>query len=231
MKNSLATNTITLMLNMRYNVLYNHLLLANVRNQSLGCLTIDQNIKTCNEVGDCKLHVFETDGTEHQFPYTLGGLYDLANLFLDGNLVLSVGNKLVYANAINNSVSNANAYWHSGTTTTSCPDNAGTPSADSKAINQTLPTGKPSVAEGAGFSLAPNPAGSEVTFQLKELTEAQNVVFEVYNSLGQSVLRRDFGSVSQVNERISLSGISNGLYIVSVKAGDVRYEQKLVVGK
>ncbi len=231
MKNSLATNTISMMLNMRYNVLYNNLLMVNIRNQSLACLDIDPNIKACGEGVACMLHLFEMDGTEHEFPYTMGGLYDLANLYLDGNLVMSPGNKLVYANAINNSISTVNAYWHSGETPTSCPPNAGLPFAGDDSSNKALSIGKPSVSGENGFSLAPNPASNEVTFQLMEIPEAQDIVFEVYNSLGQSVLRRSFGKVSSVNERISLNGIGSGLYIVNVKAGGVRYEQKLVVGK
>ncbi|MBK9017437.1 MAG: T9SS type A sorting domain-containing protein [Saprospiraceae bacterium] len=70
-----------------------------------------------------------------------------------------------------------------------------------------------------------------MTFKLAEMAESQEVTFELYNQLGQLVLSQDFGRVAYVNERIDLSGIGSGLYIVSVKAGGVRYEQKLVVGR
>ena len=66
---------------------------------------------------------------------------------------------------------------------------------------------------------------------MAELSEAQEVTIEVYNYLGQQVLRKAFGKVSYVNQRIDLDGIGSGLYIVSVKAGSERYEQKLVIGK
>ncbi len=231
MKNSLATNTISLMLNMRYNVVYNHILMVNIRNQGLGCIAIDQNIKVCSDNGACQLHVFEMNGTEHVFPYTIGGLLDLANLYLDGNLVLSPGNKLVYAAAINLSVSNVNAYWHNGETETACDQTAGANSVADNGSNKAPTTSKPKQFGAARFNLAPNPAGNEVTFKLAELAEAQEVTLEVYNYLGQVVIRQDFGKVASVNARINLSGIQSGMYIVSVKAGNERFEQKLVVGK
>jgi hypothetical protein len=57
------------------------------------------------------------------------------------------------------------------------------------------------------------------------------VSFEIYNYMGQRLLRKEFGKVAYVNERVDLSGISAGLYIVSVKAGVQRFERKLVVNK
>jgi hypothetical protein len=45
------------------------------------------------------------------------------------------------------------------------------------------------------------------------------------------VIRQDFGMVAFVNTRIDLTGIQSGIYFVSVKAGNERYEQKLVVSK
>ncbi|MCF8244587.1 MAG: T9SS type A sorting domain-containing protein [Saprospiraceae bacterium] len=231
LKNSLATNTISMMLNMRFNVQYHGLTMTNIRNQGLGCIDIDPNIKTCVEGGGCKLHLFESDGTHHQFPYTLGGLLDLSNLFLDGNLALTLGSRIVYANAISNSITKVHEYWHNGQTPTTCPQNAGLPVVAGGDMNKALPTGKPNVSGELAFSLAPNPASNEVAFKLTEMTESQDVSISIYNSIGQVVLRRDFGRVSFVDERIDLSSIGAGLYIVSVKAGGVRHEQKLVIGK
>ena len=45
------------------------------------------------------------------------------------------------------------------------------------------------------------------------------------------MLRKDFGEVRFLSERIALDGLSNGLYIVSLKAGTERFEQKLVISK
>jgi len=231
MKNILATNTVALMLNMRFNVQYHGLTMPNVRNQGLGCITIDPTIKFCVEGAGCKLRVFETNGTAHEFPYTLGGLYDLANLYLNGALVLSTGNSLVYAAAINNSISNVNNYWHNGQIATTCDQAAGMPFASNDSVDKVVKTGKPQIANGEAFTVAPNPASSEVTFKLAEMKDAQDVKFEIYNQLGQLVLSKNFGNVTFVNESIDLSSIGTGLYLVSVKAGSERYEQKLVIGK
>jgi hypothetical protein len=237
MKNSLATNTIAMILNNRFNVQYHGLTMNNIRNQSLSCLDIDPFIKSCSESGNpptvsCKLVLFESDGTAHQFPYTIGGLIDMANLYLDGNLMLTDGASSGYASAINNSITKVNAYWHNGNTPTTCDPSAGSAVvADngSDKAQPSLPTGK--LDKRTSFSLAPNPANDEVTFQLAELPEAQVVSFEIYNYMGQRLLRKEFGKVAYVNERVDLSGISAGLYIVSVKAGVQRFERKLVVNK
>ena len=70
-----------------------------------------------------------------------------------------------------------------------------------------------------------------MNFTLNTLGEAQEVTFTLYNQLGQQMLRREFGKVRYLNERIDLSGIGSGLYIVSVKAGEQRHEKKLVINK
>jgi hypothetical protein len=232
MKNTLATNTIALMLNTRFNVQFNGLTMTNVRNQSLNCINIDANIKHCVEPGGCKLRLFETNGTVHQFPYTIGGLIDLANLYLNGGLVLTSASSSVYANAINNSITKVNQYWYDGNTPTTCDPSAGHSIApEDNSANKALPTGNTKVTSKDAFSLSPNPAGSEVTFKLAEMNETSKVTCEIYNSLGKSVLRQDFGMVNYLNERVDLSGISSGLYIVVLKAGDQRFEQKLVISK
>ncbi len=227
MKNILATNTISLMLNLRFNVLYHGLTMANVRNQGLGCIVIDLNIKFCVEGGPCKLRIFDSFGNAIEYPYTIGGLLDLSNLYLNGGMPLTGYTSPLYAAAIHNSITNVNAYWHNGITPTTCDPSAGVTAPD--VAEKALPSGKPNSKD--LFSLAPNPAGNEVTFKLAEMPESQEVVFEMYNQLGQLVLRQEFGQVSYVNERIDLTGIGSGLYIVSVKAGEVRHEQKLVVGR
>ena len=230
MKNLLAANTIAMALGMRYTVQYNGVTMNNVRSQGLGCVLIDPNIKFCAEGAGCKLRVFESNGTVHDFPYTIGGLLDLTNLYLGGNLALTGYQSPLYAAALNVSIQNVNAYWHAGVTPTTCNPSGG---AYAKAVApyKPLPTGKPSTKGKANITLAPNPAGNEVAFKMAELGESQKVTFEIYNSLGQLLLRKEFGQVAYVNERIDLSGIVSGLYIVSVKAGQQRFEQKLVISK
>ncbi len=230
MKNILAANTIALTLNMRFNVQYNGLTMNAVRNQGLGCIEINPNIKFCVEGAGCKLRIFDSLGNAIEYPYTIGGLLDLANLYLNGGLVLSAAQSSVYAAALNYSITNVNAYWHSSGPTIACDAGAGANTQDDS-VAKSLPTGKPSINNAMTFSLAPNPAGSEVTLKLSDMGGEQEVSVEIFNQLGQRVLVRKLGQVASVNERIDLSGIGSGLYIVSVRAGGERFEQKLVIGK
>jgi Secretion system C-terminal sorting domain len=230
MKNALAANAIALTLNMRYNVQFKGLTMANVRNQSLGCIELHPCIYACNANGEnCYLRIFDQQGQELQYDYTVGGLLDLTNYFLGGNVNLSTGQSVIYSTGLNQSLMSVNAYWSEEQFATACDAGAGiAPEGDD---NKAKLTAIPNIKDLLDFSLAPNPASSEVTFKLAELTEPQAVVFELYNALGQQLLRKDFGRTSYLNERIDLAGIGNGLYIVSVKAGGQRYEQKLVISK
>ncbi|MCF8246892.1 MAG: zinc-dependent metalloprotease [Saprospiraceae bacterium] len=228
LKNSLAGGMIALNLSMRYSSVYNGANMNAMMTQGLGCMEVHPCIKTCDEGGNCLLHLFDDGDTEYLFPYTLGGLMEIANLYLDGGINLSIGQQTLYGTALNQAVGAANAYWSAnGAAAHACnadyvPDGGGDASAKS---------GSPVTGDKLEYSLAPNPAGNEVKFILSELAEQQAVVFEIYNQLGQQVLRRDFGVVSYANERIDLSGIGAGLYIVSVRAGEQGFEQKLVVSK
>ncbi len=226
MKNSLATNAIAFILNMRYNVQYNGLSMQAIRSQSLGCIQLDPSIVSCSLGGVCQLRVFDQQGVPHFYPYTLGGLIDLVNYFLGGNL--NGGQSGVYATALNNALTNVNSNWGGQPSQPNCNPNPGA-TGNEVANKALLPTGNTVKDNTVEFSLAPNPAGREVTFKLSELAESQAVTLEIYNNIGQLLLRKDFGKVRSVNERIELNGLSNGLYIVSVKAGTERFEQKLVI--
>jgi hypothetical protein len=80
-------------------------------------------------------------------------------------------------------------------------------------------------------SLTPNPASNSVNFQLEEMETAQKVTLSVYNQLGQLILMKDYGTVTQLNERVDLTGIGKGLYVVRMDVGEQHIEQKLVVQK
>jgi hypothetical protein len=230
MKNTLAANTIALILNMRYNVQYNGLSMNQLRGQGLGCIEVDDDIVACTGTS-CVLRIFDQAGVKYDFPYTLGGLLDLSNHFLGGNVSLSKGQASLYGKAINISLANANAYWsrfHAqsfGCDNSELRSNGGSDRAQ-------VTTGGEVAKQGTWFSLAPNPAGHEVNLMMtEELEEAKAVVIELYNSLGQLVLRKDFGVTTFIVERIDLSGVRNGLYVVSIRVGNERFDQKLVVSK
>ena len=152
---------------------------------------------------------------------------DLANLYLDGSLSLSVGQQTLYGTALNQAIGAANTYWSTNGAAAHACNADYVPGGGDASVKSSSPV----FGNKLEFSLAPNPARNEVKFILSELAERQAVVFEIYNQLGQLVLRQDFGKVTYLNERIDLSGIGSGLYIVSVKAGGERFEQKLVIGK
>lgn len=81
------------------------------------------------------------------------------------------------------------------------------------------------------LQFSPNPASESVTITLGNLSEQQDVTLEIYNNLGQLMMRKSFGSVSYLNEQINLSGFGNGVYTASVKAGSDHMVQKLVVNR
>ncbi|MBK9013541.1 MAG: T9SS type A sorting domain-containing protein [Saprospiraceae bacterium] len=230
MKNTLAANAIAMTLSLRYSVEYNGADMEGMLAQSLGCLALNPNIFFCVDGGGCFLHVFDANGVEHLYPYTIGGLLELTNYYLGGNLSLDPAPSGVYATALNEALEAVTGQYSGTQPPFACDPAAGAQPTES--ANKSLPTGKkPSHPGQVGFSLAPNPAGGEVIFKLSEMAAAQEVVLEIYNQLGQQVLIRKFGQVSYVNEQINLGGLGSGLYIVSVKAGGVRYEQKLVIGR
>ncbi|MBK8564035.1 MAG: T9SS type A sorting domain-containing protein [Saprospiraceae bacterium] len=230
MKNSLAANAIAMMLNMRYNVEYNGLTMNGIRNQSLACINVHPCILACDANGNnCYMRIFDEFGGAVSYPYTVGGLLDLANFYLGGNVSMSVGQSVIYGTGLNESLLNMLAYWNEARPATAC--DAGNGVAPDGDGNKSVPSAKPSSRSGLEFSLSPNPASNMVTFMMAELAEPQAVVFELYNSLGQQLLRKDLGKLSFVNEQIDLGGFGNGLYYVNVRAGNERYVHKLVISK
>ncbi len=226
--NSLAGGMIALNLNLRFSNTYNGVSMSNLLNQNLGCIEVHPCIQDCDG-GTCQLRIFDDADNEYTFPYTLGGLMDLTNLYLDGNLSLGNGLETLYGTALNQAVGAANTYWSAnGAFSNACNPDLKPGDGSDKMI---LP-GSNAVSVGSlEFNLAPNPTRSEVAFRLSELEAPQTVTFEIYNYLGQRLLHKDFGVVRSVNERIDLSGIGTGLYIVRVKAGEEHLEKKLVVNQ
>ena len=230
MKNSLAANAIAMSLNLRYNAQYKGLAMNDLRNQSLGCMEVHECILNCSATG-CQLRLFDANGTMFQFPFTLGGLLDMANKYLDGGLNLTQGQKTIYGSAINQSLMNVNDYWSDGQVATYCESVAGATLDGTDASKATLPPGNSAPNDEVEFSLSPNPAGSHVRFSMAELPESQSVVLEVFNAVGKQVLVKDFGTVRLVSEQIDLHGLRNGLYFISLKAGGQHSVQKLMIGR
>ncbi len=232
MKNALAANAIALELNIRYNMQYNGLMRNNILNQSLACIPLHPCIYTCSPSGSCLLHMFDAQGVEHTAPYTVGGLQDLVNQYLNSGLDMTVGQKTIYGTALNQSLLSLNEYFSDATVEAACDGLAPDFSAVDKLLEEysllpdnALENGSPV------FELLPNPASAEVKVKLAGIAEGQEVSLEVYNSIGQKMLQIELGEVSYVNERIDLGSFGNGLYFVTVKVGAESFEQRLVVNK
>jgi hypothetical protein len=229
LKNSLAANALALQLNIRYNVKYNGLNPDSINNQGLDCIAFDPSIFYCPPAEDeCVLRIVENNGTVHEFPNDLEGLVAIVNLYLNGNLVLTFGQSSSYANALNQAVQNVNRYWHSQSNQAGACD--GAVDSASNPGQTPIATGKPQ-ASAAAFSVVPNPASDYAVLKLAEMEAPQEVVAEVYNQFGQLVLRKDFGPVNQLNERIDMRHFVSGFYFVSLRVGDEKYEQKLVIAR
>jgi len=227
-KNILAANAIALNLSIRYSMEYNDATLSGILGQSLECITLNQSIVFCPAGGNCVLRVFDATGNPHIYPYTIGGLLDLTNYYLGGNLSLNVGNSLVYATALNQALEAVTANWLENAQVVACSTNADVASPDiaDRAIK---PTDK--LEQAINFQLAPNPASTEFVFKLDGIVEAAAVSMDIYSSFGQLMLHKEFGKVDKVNESVDVANIGSGLYIISVKVAGQRFEQKLLIYK
>lgn len=97
--------------------------------------------------------------------------------------------------------------------------------------NRTAIIGKADNNLAQSLELMPNPAGDVVTLHLDNLQGEAEVTLEIFNALGQLMLRKSFGQVAYLEEKVDLTTFSNGLYFVNLMAGGVQFEQKLVVKK
>jgi Secretion system C-terminal sorting domain len=227
LKNSLATNALALTLNIRFNQQYRGVNISNMSGMSLRCVDVHECITNCSSA-DCHVRMFDQAGTQHAFPYTIGGLLDLANLYLDGSKNLSIGQQTIYGTAINQALMNVNAYWTVEHPANACGIynvNGGTVE-DNKFPAIVAPN-----EGGNGISLKPNPASNEVTISVQELEEATPISVTIFNQLGQAVFSRDFGTTTSLTERINLDGMGDGLHFVMVQIGKEQYSQKLVISK
>ncbi|MBK8567576.1 MAG: T9SS type A sorting domain-containing protein [Saprospiraceae bacterium] len=45
------------------------------------------------------------------------------------------------------------------------------------------------------------------------------------------MLRKEFGKVAGLDERLDLTGLGNGMYFVSLRAGGEKFGQRLVISR
>ena len=81
------------------------------------------------------------------------------------------------------------------------------------------------------FELSPNPARTEVTVNLKNYI-GKSVDIRIYNLMSKEVLYQHIPEVTFLQETVSLEGIDNGLYIISLQGkGRPRVGKKLMISK
>jgi len=85
---------------------------------------------------------------------------------------------------------------------------------------------------GAGLSIYPNPASSEVSLSFS-IQSTQPVTVEIYNTFGQLMETVNHDALQAGNNHISqnVSDLSNGIYMVVVTAGNDRTVSKLQIRK
>jgi hypothetical protein len=233
LKNALAANAIALELNIRYNIQYNGLTRANIRNQHLGCVDLHPCIVYCDATGNCRVHFFDAAGNELTGAYTIGGLQDLVNIYLNAANTLTIGQRVIYGTALNQSLLELNSYFNSQAAD-ACDDVAPDFSEIDKLFNDynlDFETGNVLSKDEPSLEIVPNPASSDVNIRLTDIAENAEVSLEIINALGQKVMVRKYGAVGFLNEKLDLNGLGNGIYVVIVKAGETRFEQKLVVAR
>ncbi|MCC6724603.1 MAG: T9SS type A sorting domain-containing protein, partial [Saprospiraceae bacterium] len=226
LKNALAANAIALELNIRYGIRYDGMTKAAALASPLDCISLHPCITNCNALGVCQLRIFDAFGEEYAFPYTVGGLQDLVNLYLNGALDLSGGLGVIYGTALNQSLLVLNAYGNADMIAALCTDDLQAPWAD--ALIGSGDTAQETEWE-PSFKIQPNPASSEFHFQLARMEQPTDVVLTLYNSLGQAVQAHSFDQVQRLNERIHVDGLTAGLYILDVKLGSKHYNARLMV--
>jgi hypothetical protein len=233
MKNLLAANAIALQLSLRYSIEHNGADMPGMLAQSLGCIQLDPDIVTCAN-GPCKLHIFDLQGVEHLFPYTLGGLIDLVNYYLGGNLVLSDWQSGVYGTALNNAVDAVTSNWgNQQPSPNGCDPNPGVVS--NPVVDKALPKVKldPTFEEKEGLALElyPNPTGGRVTVRLKGFKGAF-AQLTVTDRLGRVVLVQ---KIEEGTEQLQLDFLRKefaaGEYFVRVVSSNGTLTKKLMIAK
>ncbi len=79
----------------------------------------------------------------------------------------------------------------------------------------TDPSGKEDLKMGSAIKVFPNPTDSDITV-ISNLAEYDNVLLAIYNTQGQIIRKHEVG---QPSEKVSLSGLSSGVYIYELSDG------------
>lgn len=78
-------------------------------------------------------------------------------------------------------------------------------------------------ATAAGINIYPNPANNELNISFNNV-QGKEVIYQVYNLMGQSVLNGTLKA--DATDKINVSMLPSGLYMLSVENGNTRYSKK-----
>ena len=83
----------------------------------------------------------------------------------------------------------------------------------------------------AGISIFPNPANTEVNIQMS-ISASADIEFTLIDLVGQTLISKDLNFTPGLNnERIELSNLSNGIYLLKMKKGTNIYTNKLIINR
>lgn len=95
-------------------------------------------------------------------------------------------------------------------------------------VNNAVLTGLNEKNFDASFQIFPNPATNSIHVNLINHT-GTNGVMEIYNCTGKLERKYDLESSTQINQQISLEGLSSGVYLVKTKIGERSSTRKLII--
>lgn len=78
------------------------------------------------------------------------------------------------------------------------------------------------------YAIYPNPAKDNITVKLSNASN-NNCAIEIYNLTGQLVRTANLGTASAIENKVSLSGLGSGLYIVKTQLGDKVSSRRLII--
>jgi hypothetical protein len=79
------------------------------------------------------------------------------------------------------------------------------------------------------LSLFPNPASNQFNITFSAGLNADKVNVQVYNTIGQQVIQKQFDNTGNFNESVDISGLTSGLYLIKIGCGTVSSTRKLIV--
>jgi hypothetical protein len=80
------------------------------------------------------------------------------------------------------------------------------------------------------LSIFPNPSNGMVSVT-GEINAQDEIVFDVFNLLGQVVHEEKQSPVQMINRQIDLSSLADGVYMVQVRTGNKSFTQKIIIQK